>query len=63
MYGILQHQEKMKNPLEGHPTQKPLDLLERILASSTCDGDLVLDPFSGSGTTGVACARSNRKLQ
>ena len=37
-----------------HPTQKPLALLERLLAASSAPGDLVLDPFSGSATTGVA---------
>ena len=43
-----------------HPTQKPLALLERILLASTDEGDLVLDPFSGSGTTGIAAARLRR---
>ena len=43
-----------------HPTQKPLALLERILLASTNPGDLVLDPFSGSGTTAVACRRLGR---
>jgi site-specific DNA-methyltransferase (adenine-specific) len=38
-----------------HPTQKPLALLERIIAASTNEHDIVLDPFCGSGTTGVAC--------
>ncbi|GHV82924.1 methyltransferase [Spirochaetia bacterium] len=38
-----------------HPTQKPLALLERIIAASTKENDVVLDPFCGSGTTGVAC--------
>ena len=38
-----------------HPTQKPLYLLNRILLASTRAGDLVLDPFCGSGTTGVVC--------
>jgi site-specific DNA-methyltransferase (adenine-specific) len=38
-----------------HPTQKPLDLLKRILLASTNENDIVLDPFCGSGTTGVAC--------
>lgn len=37
-----------------HPTQKPLALLERIVLASTTPGDVVLDPFSGSGTTGLA---------
>lgn len=38
-----------------HPTQKPLYLLKKILLASTREGDLILDPFCGSGTTGVAC--------
>ncbi len=37
-----------------HPTQKPLDLLKRIVIASTNEGDLILDPFSGSSTTGLA---------
>ncbi|MBP5551388.1 MAG: site-specific DNA-methyltransferase [Bacilli bacterium] len=44
-----------------HPTQKPLGLLERIIKSSTNEGDLILDPFSGSGTTGIAAIKLNRK--
>ena len=34
-----------------HPTQKPVELLRRIILSSTDEGDTVLDPFAGSGTT------------
>lgn len=37
-----------------HPTQKPLRLLYRIILASTNEGDTILDPFSGSGTTGIA---------
>lgn len=37
-----------------HPTQKPLRLLYRIIIASTNEGDTILDPFSGSGTTGIA---------
>lgn len=37
-----------------HPTQKPLALLRRIVLASTREGDLILDPFNGSGTTGIA---------
>ena len=44
--------------LGRHPTQKPLALLERVLAASAAPGDLVLDPFSGSGTTGIAAIRA-----
>jgi site-specific DNA-methyltransferase (adenine-specific) len=43
-----------------HPTQKPVALLERILLASTNEGDLVLDPFSGSGTTVLAAFRLRR---
>jgi len=41
-----------------HPTQKPLALLERVLAASSRPGDLILDPFCGSGTTGLAAIQS-----
>jgi site-specific DNA-methyltransferase (adenine-specific) len=44
-----------------HPTQKPLDLLKRIVLASTNKNDIVLDPFCGSGTTGVACRLSNNR--
>ena len=43
-----------------HPTQKSLALLERIIAASSDENDLVLDPFSGSATTGIAAARARR---
>ncbi|MDD3382455.1 MAG: site-specific DNA-methyltransferase [Bacilli bacterium] len=38
-----------------HPTQKPLELLKRIILASTKENDIVLDPFNGSGSTGIAC--------
>ncbi len=44
-----------------HPTQKPMALLERIVLSSTDDDMLILDPFNGSGTTGLAAARHGRR--
>lgn len=37
-----------------HPTQKPLRLLKRLVEASTNEGDIILDPFNGSGTTGIA---------
>jgi site-specific DNA-methyltransferase (adenine-specific) len=43
-----------------HPTQKPLKLLDRIILSSTKPGDLVLDPFAGSATTGVSALTHGR---
>jgi site-specific DNA-methyltransferase (adenine-specific) len=45
----------------GYPTQKPVRLLERIVAASSRPGELVLDPYAGSGTTGVAAARLGRR--
>lgn len=45
-----------------HPTQKPEALLERVVLSSSNPGDLVLDPFAGSGTTGVVAVRHGRKF-
>jgi site-specific DNA-methyltransferase (adenine-specific) len=45
-----------------HPTQKPIALVERCLLASTDSGDLVLDPFMGAGTTGIACIRTQRKF-
>lgn len=44
-----------------HPTQKPLSILSRIILASSRKGDLVLDPFSGSGTTGIAANLLNRR--
>ncbi len=45
-----------------HPTQKPLRLLERILLAASKEGDLVLDPFMGSGTTALAALRLRRAV-
>lgn len=44
-----------------HPTQKPVRLLERLLALTTQPGDVVLDPFIGSCSTAIACVNTNRK--
>jgi len=44
----------------GYPTQKPLGILERIIRVHSNPGDIVLDFFAGSGTTGLAAARNNR---
>ena len=45
-----------------HPTQKPLELLRRIVLASTKKGDVVLDPFAGSSTTGLAAVTNGRKF-
>lgn len=44
-----------------HPTQKPLEILNRIILASTKENDLILDPFCGSSTTGIAAIKLNRR--
>ncbi|MDZ4195970.1 MAG: DNA methyltransferase [Candidatus Izemoplasmatales bacterium] len=58
-YPLTKKSEKLYGK---HPTQKPLDLLERIILASTKQEDLVLDPFCGSGTTGLAAYKHNRSF-
>lgn len=45
-----------------HPTEKPVELMRLWVGNSTTIGDSVLDPFMGSGTTGVACEQMSRKF-
>lgn len=47
--------------LYSHPTPKPLELIRNFIFNSTLEGDLVIDTFSGSGTTAVACKELNRR--
>lgn len=47
---------------ERHPTQKPVALMEALIRDFTDPGDLILDPFAGSGTTGVAAIRLGRRF-
>ena len=54
--------KKEEKTFGKHPTQKSLDLLKRIILASTNEGDLILDPFAGSCTTGVACKMYNRSF-
>lgn len=46
----------------AHPNEKPVELMQRIVDVHSLHGDVVLDPFMGSGTTGVACAKLGRKF-
>ena len=45
-----------------HPCPVPVELMERIIKLTTNEGDLIVDPFAGSGTTGVACINTNRRF-
>lgn len=51
-----------KKEKEEHPTQKPLKLFERCVFMASNEGDLVLDCFSGSGTTAIACHNLKRRF-
>jgi site-specific DNA-methyltransferase (adenine-specific) len=53
---------KSEKALGGHPTQKPIALLNRVIDASSQDDALVLDPFCGSGTTGVASVGRGRRF-
>jgi DNA modification methylase len=55
------HSITQGNELRKYPTAKPIKLLERLIKISTDEGDYVLDPMCGSGTTGEACEKLNRK--
>ena len=47
---------------KSHPTEKPIELIKVLIKNSTHKIDVVLDPFMGSGTTGVACVNTNRQF-
>ena len=46
----------------NHPNQKPVQLMCELISILTKEGTTILDPFTGSGTTGIACAKLNRKF-
>ena len=46
----------------GHPTEKPIELMKNWIENSTNKNDLVIDPFMGANSTGIACLFSKRKF-
>ena len=52
--------KKTRNEL--HPTQKPVDMTEYLIGKFSDEGDVILDLFMGSGTTGIACLNTNRRF-
>ena len=54
--------KKSEKSFGKHPTQKPVALLDWIIKAASKKGDTILDPFSGSGTTGVASILNKRKF-
>lgn len=53
---------KREKSFGNHPTQKPKELLYRCIMASTNEGDLILDPFNGSGTTGLVAIENKRRF-
>ena len=51
-----------KCKLEFHETEKPVELIEKIIVKSSDEGMVVFDPFMGSGTTGIACIKTKRQF-
>jgi modification methylase len=64
LFPICSGQERLKDDggRKAHPTQKPESLLHRILLATTRPGDVVLDPFFGTGTTGAVAKRLGRRF-
>lgn len=59
---LAENSQSSERALFGHPCPKPLSLMLELVGLFTDPGDLVLDPFAGSGTTGVACLRLGRRF-
>jgi len=62
VFGLCKGNERLKdeNGIKAHPTQKPLKLIQQILLTASNKGDLVFDPFMGSGTTAVVAKALDR---
>lgn len=60
--GVYTHLTNDRNRDGRHPTEKPVPLMAELLADFTNPCDVILDPFMGSGTTGVACAKMGRRF-
>ena len=60
--GVYTHLCNPKDRDGTHPTEKPIALMAEIIGDFTCPGDLVIDPFMGSGATGIAALRMGRRF-
>lgn len=54
--------KKVHHSRAVHPTEKPVDMLEHLITSPDYEPQTILDPFMGSGSTGVACVNTNRNF-
>ena len=57
---FIQKSNRIEKNRWGHPTIKPVNIVETLIINSSREGDVVLDPYIGSGTTAVAAIRNNR---
>lgn len=63
--GAVEKTKVLAHPIvqdSAHPTVKPISIIGRLLRNCTDAGNTVLDPFMGSGTTGISCVKSGRKF-
>jgi DNA modification methylase len=60
--GVYTHLTNARDRHGVHPTEKPVRLMKELIGDFTNQGDLIADPFMGSGTTGVACAQMARRF-
>ncbi len=62
IFGLCRGNERLKdeNGIKAHPTQKPLKLIQQVLLTASKKGDIVLDPFFGTGTTGIVAKALDR---
>jgi DNA modification methylase len=56
------HHDNLTGPNRDHPTMKPIGLMQDMILASSVPGDLVFDPFAGTGSTGVAAIQSGRRF-
>ena len=63
VFGLCKGNERLKdeNGIKAHPTQKPLKLIQQVILAASNKGDIVFDPFMGSGTTAVVAEALDRK--
>lgn len=61
-FGDVQSAAIINHNANTHPHEKPVSLIQRLIAHSSHDREMVFDPFMGSGTTGVACAKMGRRF-
>lgn len=60
-FNDIQLVKNVEKDVYNHPCPVPVELIERIILLTTKEGDLVVDPFMGSGTTAIACLKTNRR--